>query len=287
MNRYALFATVLCASAVLMPRTFLARSPAAGKAEPSSKLEFERDAEKLRESLIKLAESPNKQTESQKTPYTSEQIEEILRTVNAPKEPFDEKRIAPTEVTKKETTSVYDEYKNKYEDVQKRRAAGERYIAQQMLANPEYADSINKALKGMLDADFPKMALFEETDPAKSIFNALPVIRSRDTLMRAARNELLAAEQVAGKSEKTFRIHLIIPILLQAAGAGSPAPTRSNESAKVSEIDPDKQIRQLKGVYNSIAESQNATIQQFEAQSSVDWVLKKTGLKRLERLDEK
>ena len=57
MNRYALFATVLRASAVLMPRDFLARSPAAGKAESSSKLEFESDAEKLRENLIEgLAE---------------------------------------------------------------------------------------------------------------------------------------------------------------------------------------------------------------------------------------
>jgi hypothetical protein len=62
MNRYALFATVLRASAVLMPRDFLARSPAAGKAESSSKLEFESDAEKLRENLIEgLAELGGKE----------------------------------------------------------------------------------------------------------------------------------------------------------------------------------------------------------------------------------
>jgi hypothetical protein len=62
MNRYALFATVLCASAVLMPQYSSAGSPAAGRAEPSSTLEFERNDEKLPESLIDgLAEQGGKE----------------------------------------------------------------------------------------------------------------------------------------------------------------------------------------------------------------------------------
>ena len=252
-------------------------------------------------------------------PYTPEQIDQILNAVNAGGTPQPASRGTVTVPGMEPTPEVYpyDAYQQQYSDNQKRRSAGEQYIAQQMLAAPKFAEPISKALKGILDADVPKMQAFEETEPAKSIFSALPDIRRNDRMISNIRNELTAAEKIKDKVDKVDRLQTIVPKLLQSAASGGSdamqmgefllgAPEMQNYSRWATanrmemglsslvkylndpsikdrfDVNPDSYLSKAKDIYNSIASSRNTILKQFEAQSSPEWVASKTGLKPLE-----
>lgn len=252
-------------------------------------------------------------------PYTPEQIDQILNAVNAGGTPQPASRGTVTVLGMEPTPEVYpyDAYQQQYNDNQKRRSAGEQYIAQQMLANPKFAEPISKALKGILDADVQKMPAFEETEPAKSIFSALPDIRRNDRMISNIKNELTAAEKIQDKVDKVDRLQTIVPKLLQSAASGGSdamqmgefllgAPEMQNYSRWTTanrmeiglsslvkylndpsikdrfDVNPDSYLSKAKDIYNSIASSRNTILKQFEAQSSPEWVASKTGLKPLE-----
>lgn len=253
-------------------------------------------------------------------PYTPEQINQILGMVNAPAEAAQPSARGTVTVLGMEPTpemSAYDAYQEQYKDSQRKRSLGEQYIAQQILANPKYAESISKALKPVLDVDVPKMPAFEETESAKSIISALPAIRRNDLMINNIKNELVAAEKIQDKTDKIDRIQTIIPKLLQSAASGGSdamqmgefllgAPEMQNytrwttanrmdvglnslvkylndPSIKNSfDVNPDSYISKAKGIYNSIASSRNSILDQFETQSSPKWVASNTGLKRLD-----
>lgn len=252
-------------------------------------------------------------------PYTPEQINQILNAVNAGGTPQPASRGTVTVLGMEPTPEVYpyDAYQQQYNDNQKRRSVGEQYIAQQMLAAPKFAEPISKALKGILDADVPKMQAFEETEPAKSIFSALPDIRRNDRMISNIRNELTAAEKIKDKVDKIDRLQTIVPKLLQSAASGGSdamqmgefllgAPEMQNYSRWATanrmemglsslvkylndpsikdrfDVNPDSYLSKAKDIYNSIASSRNTILKQFEAQSSPEWVASKTGLKPLE-----
>jgi hypothetical protein len=252
-------------------------------------------------------------------PYTPEQINQILNAVNAGGTPQPASRGTVTVLGMEPTPEVYpyDAYQQQYNDNQKRRSVGEQYIAQQMLAAPKFAEPISKALKGILDADVPKMQAFEETEPAKSIFSALPDIRRNDRMISNIRNELTAAEKIKDKVDKVDRLQTIVPKLLQSAASGGSdamqmgefllgAPEMQNYSRWTTanrmemglsslvkylndpsikdrfDVNPDSYLSKAKDIYNSIASSRNTILKQFEAQSSPEWVASKTGLKPLE-----
>lgn len=252
-------------------------------------------------------------------PYTPEQIDQILNAVNAGGTPQSASRGSVTVLGMEPTPEVYpyDAYQQQYNDNQKRRSAGEQYIAQQMLANPKFAEPISKALKGILDADVQKMSAFEETEPAKSIFSALPDIRRNDRMISNIKNELTAAEKIKDKTDKVDRLQTIIPKLLQSAASGGSdamqmgefllgAPELQNYTRWTTanrmdtgfgslikylndpsikdkfDVNPDSYLRKAKGIYNSIAKSRNSIINGFEMQSSPEWVAKNTGLKKLD-----
>lgn len=252
-------------------------------------------------------------------PYTPEQIDQILNAVNAGGTPQPASRGTVTVLGMEPTPEVYpyDAYQQQYNDNQKRRSIGEQYIAQQMLAAPKFAEPISKALKGILDADVPKMQAFEETEPAKSIFSALPDIRRNDRMISNIRNELTAAEKIKDKVDKVDRLQTIVPKLLQSAASGGSdamqmgefllgAPEMQNYSRWTTanrmeiglsslvkylndpsikdrfDVNPDSYLSKAKDIYNSIAGSRNTILKQFEAQSSPEWVASKTGLKPLE-----
>lgn len=252
-------------------------------------------------------------------PYTPEQIDQILNAVNAGGTPQPASRGTVTVLGMEPTPEVYpyDAYQQQYNDNQKRRSVGEQYIAQQMLAAPKFAEPISKALKGILDADVPKMQAFEETEPAKSIFSALPDIRKNDRMISNIKNEITAAEKIQDKTDKVDRLQTIIPKLLQSAASGGSdamqmgefllgAPELQNYTRWTTanrmdtgfgslikylndpsikdkfDVNPDSYLNKAKGIYNSIAKSRNSIINGFEAQSSPEWVASKTGLKPLE-----
>ena len=131
---------------------------------------------------------------------------------------------------------------------------------------------------------------------------------------------MLSAEKIKDRPEKIRRLEAVVPKLLEAAGVKDSSSVRSgmtvqgaselkgysewadatrnkfslsslfkylaDNSTQDPEIDPDRQLRRIKSIYNSIIDARNDTIEQFEAQSSPEWVLRKTGLKRFDRLDE-
>lgn len=252
-------------------------------------------------------------------PYTPEQLDQILTMVNAGGTPQPESRGTVTVLGMEPTPEMYpyDVYQQQYGDNQKRRSVGEQYIARQMLANPKFSEPINKALKGILDADVPKMSAFEETEPAKSIFSALPDIRRNDRMISNIKNELTAAEKIQDKVDKVDRLQTIVPKLLQSAASGGSdamqmgefllgAPEMQNYSRWTTanrmeiglsslvkylndpsikdrfDVNPDSYLSKAKDIYNSIAGSRNTILKQFESQSSPEWVASKTGLRPLE-----
>lgn len=252
-------------------------------------------------------------------PYTPEQIDQILNAVNAGGAPQPSPRGSITVIGMEPTPEVYpyDAYQQQYNDNQKRRSAGEQYIAQQMLANLKFSEPIGSALKKVLDADVPKMSAFEETEPAKSIFSALPDIRRNDRMISNIKNELTAAEKIQDKVDKVDRLQTIVPKLLQSAASGGSdamqmgefllgAPEMQNYSRWTTanrmdmglsslvkylndpsikdrfDVNPDSYLSKAKDIYNSIAGSRNTILKQFESQSSPEWVASKTGLRPLE-----
>jgi hypothetical protein len=253
-------------------------------------------------------------------PYTPEQINQILGMVNAPAEAAQPSTRGTVTVLGMEPTpemSAYDAYQEQYKNAQRKRSLGEQYIAQQILANPKYAESISKALKPVLDADVPKMPAFEETESAKSIISALPAIRRNDLMINNIKNELVAAEKIQDKTDKIDRLQTIIPKLLQSAASGGSdamqmgefllgAPEMQNYTRwttanrmdiglnslvkylndpsikQTFDVNPDSYLSKAKGIYNSIASSRNSILDQFETQSSPKWVASNTGLKRLD-----
>ena len=252
-------------------------------------------------------------------PYTPEQIDQILNAVNAGGTPQPASRGTGTVIGMEPTPEVYpyDAYQQQYNDNQKKRSAGEQYIAQQMLANLKFSEPIGSALKKVLDADVPKMSAFEETEPAKSIFSALPDIRRNDRMISNIKNELTAAEKIQDKVDKVDRLQTIIPKLLQSAASGGSdamqmgefllgAPEIQNYSRWTTanrmdmglsslvkylndpsikdrfDVNPDSYLSKAKDIYNSIAGSRNTILKQFESQSSPEWVASKTGLRPLE-----
>ena len=291
MNRYALFATVLCASAVLMPRDFLARSPAAGKAEPSAKLEFERDAEKLRESLIEgLAELGGKEVHPE----------------------AEAKTLYPER-----------EHERRRQDLRAKIIATNQLMASLIQRNdPSHTETIRNIFKDKIDAlvDPEHLKSFDEGFAASIIKKEVPSIIRNDRILNSIKNELLAAEKIKDGPEKIHRLESVVPKLLEAAGLKNSSSARSgmtvqggselkgysewadttrskfslsslfkylaDNSTQDPEIDPDRQLKRIKSMYNSIIDARNDTIEQFEAQSSPEWVLRKTGLKRFDRLNE-
>ena len=252
-------------------------------------------------------------------PYTPEQIDQILNAVNAGGTPQPASRGTGTVIGMEPTPEVYpyDAYQQQYNDNQKKRSAGEQYIAQQMLANLKFSEPIGSALKKVLDADVPKMSAFEETEPAKSIFSALPDIRRNDRMISNIKNELTAAEKIQDKVDKVDRLQTIVPKLLQSAASGGSdamqmgefllgAPEIQNYSRWTTanrmdmglsslvkylndpsikdrfDVNPDSYLSKAKDIYNSIAGSRNTILKQFESQSSPEWVASKTGLRPLE-----
>ena len=252
-------------------------------------------------------------------PYTPEQIDQILNAVNAGGTPQPASRGTVTVIGMEPTPEVYpyDAYQQQYNDNQKKRSAGEQYIAQQMLANLKFSEPIGSALKKVLDADVPKMSAFEETEPAKSIFSALPDIRRNDRMISNIKNELTAAEKIQDKVDKVDRLQTIVPKLLQSAASGGSdamqmgefllgAPEMQNYSRWTTanrmdmglsslvkylndpsikdrfDVNPDSYLSKAKDIYNSIAGSRNTILKQFESQSSPEWVASKTGLRPLE-----
>ena len=292
MNRYALFATVLCASAVLMPQYSSAGSPAAGKAEASSKLEFERDAEMLRESLIEgLAELGGKEVH-----------------------PESEAKILYPER----------EHERRRQDLRAKIITTNQLMASLIQRNdPSHAETIRSIFKDKLNAlvDPEHLKSFDEGFAASIIKKQVPSIIRNDRILNSIKNELLAVEKIKDRPEKIRRLEAVTPKLLEAAGVKDSSSARSGMTAQGAselkgysewadatgnkfslsslfkyladnstqdpEIDPDRQLRRIKSMYNSIIDARNDTVEQFEAQSSPEWVLRKTGLKKFERLDEK
>lgn len=253
-------------------------------------------------------------------PYTPEQIDQILGLVNTPAETAQPSSRGIVTVLGMEPTpelTAYDAYQQEYKATQNKRSVGAQYIAQQMLANPKYAEQINKALKGVMDVDVPEMPKFEETETAKSIISALPAIRRNDLLISNIKNELLAAEKIQDKVDKVDRLQTIIPKLLQSAASGGSdamqmgefllgAPEMQNYSRWTTanrmdiglsslvkylndpsikdrfDVNPESYLSKAKSIYNSLASTRNLILNEFESQSSPDWVARKTGLKRLD-----
>jgi hypothetical protein len=262
-------------------------------------------------------------------PYTPEQLDQILKAFSSPvAEAAPSTSIrdlqAPVESpvqAEMETSppSVYDEYQKKYLDTQKRRAAGELYIAQQMLANPGQQEAINKALKGVLNADVPEMPPFEQTEPAKKIMERLPSFANKDYVIKNIKKELDAAARIKDSQEKMQRIFTILPKMIQSAGTGGTDALQPAEIilglpeaqtiftwASVNKkdltspttwleiktdpvlknaftADPDAYLKKARGVYNTISSTRNDELNQFERMSSKDWVRKNTGLQLLEQ----
>jgi len=265
-------------------------------------------------------------------PYTPEQLNQILKAFNSPvAEAAPETNVrdlrAPVEPSTQENVeapplSVYDEYQKKYLDTQKKRAAGELYIAQQMLSNPGQQEAINKALKGVLNADVPELPPFEQTEPAKKIMESIPSFEKRDFVIRNIKKELQDASKIKNPQEKMQRIFTILPKMIQSAGTGGTDALQPAEvilglpeaqtiftwaSANKKNLydpmtwaeiktdpvlsnaftaDPDAYIKKAKAVYNSISSTRNETLNQFERMSSKDWVRKNTGLQLLDQFSD-
>lgn len=262
-------------------------------------------------------------------PYTPEQLNQILKAFNSPvAEAAPDTSVrdlrAPVEPSTQENVeapppSVYDEYQKKYLDTQKKRAAGELYIAQQMLANPSQQEAIDKALKRVLNADVPEMAAFEQTEPAKKIMERLPAFANKDYVIKNIKKELDAAAKIEDSQEKMQRIFTILPKMIQSAGTGGTDALQPAEiilglpeaqtiftwaTANKKDLtspttwleittdpvlkntfsaNPDAYLKKARGAYNTISSTRNEELNQFERMSSRDWVRKNTGLQLLEQ----
>lgn len=253
-------------------------------------------------------------------PYTPEQLQQILDLVNS----GGGVPAAPEAQAQPQEEYPYDVYQRQFEETQKRRSAGKRYIAQQMLANPRQQEAIEKALRGILDTDVPEMKPFEEDARAKYIMSELTKFRQKDDMIRNIRSELEAASKLTDNKEKAARIRTIVPKLVQSTGTGGadalqPAevvlgapemqsylgwaksvgidPTSATglatfltdsaiKSAQFLEADPDKYIQKIKGIYNTFAKTRDEKINDFALMSSPDWVRKNTGLKPLKQFSD-
>jgi len=253
-------------------------------------------------------------------PYTPEQLQQILDLVNSGGEASAVPAALETQAQPQEEYP-YDVYRREFEETQKRRSAGRRYIAQQMLAYPKQQEAIEKALRGILDADVPEMKPFEERDNAKYIMSELPRFRQKDDMIRTVRLELEDASKAKDAKEKAARIRTIVPKLVQSIGTGgadalqpaefilgSPEMTNyfnytkdkslnplspaslaaflSDPAISVSqfiEADPDSYIKKIKGIYNNFTKARDEKINDFALMSSPDWVRKTTGLRAMDR----
>lgn len=250
-------------------------------------------------------------------PYTPEQLQQILDLVNS----GGQVPAAPEAPAQPQEEYPYDVYQRQFEETQRRRSAGKRYIAQQMLANPKQQEAIEKALRGILDTDVPEMKPFEERDNAKYIMSELPRFRQKDDMIRTVRLELEDASKAKDAKEKAARIRTIVPKLVQSIGTGgadalqpaefilgspemtnyfnytkdknlnpvSPASLAAFLSdpaigaSQFLEADPDSYIKKIKGIYNNFAKARDEKINDFALMSSPSWVRKTTGLRPMDR----
>ena len=127
---------------------------------------------------------------------------------------------------------------------------------------------------------------------------------------------MLFRSKIQDKVDKVDRLQTIIPKLLQSAASGGSdamqmgefllgAPEMQNYSRWTTanrmdiglsslvkylndpsikdrfDVNPESYLSKAKSIYNSLASTRNSILNEFESQSSPDWVARKTGLKRL------
>jgi hypothetical protein len=185
--------------------------------------------------------------------------------------------------------------------------------------DPSQAETIRGIFKDRLEkmVDAEQLKSFDEGFAASTIKAELPAVVRNDRMINNIKSELLAAEKIQDKTDKIDRLQTIIPKLLQSAASGGSdamqmgefllgAPEMQNYTRWATanrmdiglsslvkyindpsikdrfDVNPDSYLAKAKGIYNSIASSRNSILDQFEAQSSPEWLAKKTGLRRLD-----
>lgn len=185
-------------------------------------------------------------------------------------------------------------------------------------------DTRRKAYESMIDARFPEIKKFDESLPAKEIFNELPSFTKKDDMIRNIRGELEAASKLTDPKEKAARIRTIVPKLVQSTGTGgadalqpaevvlgSPEMTNylgwarsvgsdpsspltlaafltdsAQKQSQIFEADPDSYIKKIKGIYNNFVNTRDEKIKQLERMSSPSWLKRNTGLRSFKRFDD-
>jgi hypothetical protein len=185
--------------------------------------------------------------------------------------------------------------------------------------DPSHSETIRAIFKDRLEkmVDAEQLKSFDEGFAASTIKAELPAVVRNDRMINNIKSELLAAEKIQDKTDKIDRLQTIIPKLLQSAASGGSdamqmgefllgAPEMQNYTRWATanrmdiglsslvkyindpsikdrfDVNPDSYLTKAKGIYNSIASSRNSILDQFETQSSPEWLAKKTGLKRLD-----
>ena len=229
--------------------------------------------------------------------------------------------VQPEPLQQPEAAPMYPEREHELrrQDIRAKIAKANQVAGLMIQQNPQYADAIQSSLKRNIEAfaDPELVKSFDEGFAASTIKAELPAVVRNDRMINNIRGELLAAEKIQDKTDKVDRLQTIIPKLLQSAASGGSdamqmgefllgAPEIQNYTRWATanrmdigvsslikylndpsiknrfDVNPDSYLAKAKGIYNSIATSRNAILDQFEMQSSPEWVSKKTGLKRLD-----
>jgi len=214
---------------------------------------------------------------------------------------------------------IYPEYQAKAqaEELKQKRIAAQQWITKAVAANPDYASVIESRYGTMFKELFPEAKPFDESPAAKQIMAEQPAVIRNDRMINNIYREINAASKIEDVTAKTDRLQAVIPKLIQSAASGGSdamqmgefllgAPELNNytrwaaanhkelgvgsligylsdpsTTKKIIGTNPDAYISKVKGIHDSIADSRNSIIDQFERQSSPEWVSKNTGLKRL------
>lgn len=203
------------------------------------------------------------------------------------------------------------------EELKNRRIAAQQWITKAVAANPDHASLIEARYGAMFKELMPEVKSFDESIAAKQIMAEQPAVIRNDRMINNIYREIGAASKIEDVTAKIDRLQTVIPKLIQSAASGGSdamqmgefllgAPELNNftrwaaangktlttsslvsyladpsTSKKIIGVDPDAYIKKVMGVHDSIADSRNSVIDQFERQSSPEWVAKNTGLKRL------
>lgn len=203
------------------------------------------------------------------------------------------------------------------EEIKQKRIAAQQWITKAVAANPDHASLIESRYGTMFKELFPEVKSFDESPAAKQIMAEQPAVIRNDRMINNIYREINAASKIEDFTEKTDRLQAVIPKLIQSAASGGSdamqmgefllgAPELNNytrwaaanhkelgvgsllgyisdpsTTKRIIGVDPDAYIKKVKGIHDSVADSRNSIIDQFERASSPEWISKNTGLKRL------